>query len=281
MSSRKKSTKKKGAGKKRERYEEEEEERKELDDALLDACAEGSLNDVKKALTNEGFVNAVDEDGRNGLSLACRREDWSVAVLIVKLLLSKRFLPSVPNEDGCNAVHYAATFSSAEVMKLLLEKHASLVLTKSNDGNWTPLGLLCENRFDDEAVPVASLLLDHGANIEQVCGEHDHTPLLLACEKGRADLVSLLLQRGANVKAVTSQRLNVLHCACMNCAFGKEIIPLLVKAGADVNAFDKHGRNALSYAIARSYDFGKEMLKYLPAGSEPSNVFPKVIRLEP
>jgi ankyrin repeat protein len=94
----------------------------------------------------------------------------------------------------------------------------------------------------------------------------------LLVEKGRADLVSLLLQRGANVKAVTSQGLNVLHCACQNGAFGKEIIPLLVKAGADVNAVDKDGRNVLSYAISRSYDFGKEMLKYLPAGSKPSDV---------
>jgi ankyrin repeat protein len=127
------------------------------------------------------------------------------------------------------------------------------------------------------------VLLDHGANIEQACGDYDDTPLLLACWYGRADLVSLLLQRGANVKAVTSQGLSVLHCACQNGAFAKEIIPLLVKAGADVNAVEKFGRNALSYAISRSYDFGKEMLKYLPAGSIAVRCFDfrRVIRLEP
>jgi ankyrin repeat protein len=263
------------ASRKRERDEEEEEERKqkELDDALLAASVKGSLNDVKKALANGGFVNAVDEEGSNGLSLACRRDDWNVAAQIVKLLLNKRFLPSVCDTNGWNAVHYAARYSSAEVMKLLLEKHASLVHTKSNKQNWTPLCLLCNNRFDDEAVRVASLLLDHGAKINQVCGEFDDTPLLLACWKGRADLVSLLLERGANVKAVRSDGLNVLHCACMNGAFGKEIIPLLVKAGADVNAVDKFGKTALTYAITRSYDFGKEMLKYLPSNSTPSRVF--------
>jgi ankyrin repeat protein len=132
--------------------------------------------------------------------------------------------------------------------------------------------LLCNNRFDDEAVRVASLLLDRGANIEQVCGDYDLTPVLLACRNGRADLVSLLLHRGANLKAVTSEGLNVLHCACQNGEFGKEIVPLLVKAGADVNAVDEDEDNVLSYAIARSYDFGKEMLKYLPADSKPSHV---------
>jgi ankyrin repeat protein len=64
-----------------------------------------------------------------------------------------------------------------------------------------------------------------------------------------------------------------LHRACQNGAFGKEIIPLLVKAGADVNAVDKDGGNVLSYAISMGYDFGKEMLKYLPAGSKPSDCF--------
>jgi hypothetical protein len=137
---------------------------------------------------------------------------------------------------------------------------------------WTPLGLICRNRFDDDAVRLASLLLDHGANIEQVCGEDYQTPLLFACGYGRADLVSLLLQRGANVKAVTFGKLNVLHRASQNGAFGKEMIPLLVKAGADVNAVDKFGSNGLSYATSTGYDFGKELLKYLPAGSKPSQI---------
>jgi ankyrin repeat protein len=137
------------ASRKRERDEEEEEERKqkELDDALLAACEKGSLDDVKKALTNGGFVNAVNWFGRNGLSLACRRQDWNVSAQIVKFLLSKRFSAAMVDSQGLNAVHYAAWSSSAEVMKVLLEKHASLVHTKSNEGNWTPLCLLCKHRF--------------------------------------------------------------------------------------------------------------------------------------
>jgi ankyrin repeat protein len=276
MSSRKKSTKKKGAGKKRTRDDNEEEigeeKQKELDDALLAACEKGSLDDVKKAFTKGGSINSVNICGRNGLSFACGRQDWNVAAQIVKCLLSKRLLPSVCDSNGWNAVHIAAKYSSAEVTKLLLENSASLLRSLTND-KWTPLCLLCEKRFDDEAVRVASLLLDHGANIEQVCSEFDHTPLLVACEKGRADLVSLLLERGANVKVVTSQGVNVLLAACMNGTFGKEIIPLLVKAGADVNAMTKDGENVLSYAISMGYEFGKQMLKYLPAGSKPSDIF--------
>ena len=47
------------ASKKREREDEDEEideaKQKELDDAFLDACSEGSLKDVKSALRAGGF----------------------------------------------------------------------------------------------------------------------------------------------------------------------------------------------------------------------------------
>jgi ankyrin repeat protein len=238
---------------------------------LLVACLKGSLDDVKKALANGGSINAVDKHGRNGLSLSCRRQDWNIATQIVTFLLSKRLSAAMADNFGFNAVHNAANFSTAEVMKLLLEKHASLVNILSLH-KWTPLGLLCFGRFDDEAVRVASVLLDHGANIEQACGDFSNTPLLLACGRGRANLVSLLLRRGANLKAVSSVGYSVLHAACNNGAFGKESIPLLVKAGADVNATTKDGDNVLSYAMSNGYEFGKEMLKYLPGGSKPSNV---------
>jgi ankyrin repeat protein len=259
------------ASQKCERDEEEEDERKqkELDDALLAACCKGSLDDVKQALANGGFVNAVDEEGKNGVSLACKRGDWNVAAQIVKFLLGKRFSAAMVDSDGCTALHFAAEYSSAEVTKLLLETNVSLVHATTYEENWTPLCLLCSNRFDDEAVRVASLLLERGANIEQVCGKRDDTPLLLACKNGRADLVSLLLEQGANVHAMRKRK-TALHLACENGAFGKEIIPLLVTAGADVNAVDEDGGNVLSYAIARSYDLGKELLNYLPAGSMPS-----------
>ena len=123
---------KKGMEKKREREEEEEEEvdeawQKQLDDALLSACWRGFLEDVKKALRSGGSINAVNKDGKNGLSLACRRDDWDVAEPIVKFLLSKRCQPLVPDKDAWNAFHFAARFSSAAIMRLLLDASANVI----------------------------------------------------------------------------------------------------------------------------------------------------------
>ena len=148
--------------------------------------------------------------------------------------------------------------------KLLLSKEPHLSRVKTING-WTHLAFVCRYRFDDDAARIAELLLDAGADIEQ----GDWTPLSLACRNGRADLVSLLLQRGANLKAVTEDGLNCLHLACMNGAFGKDIIPLLIKAGADFASKAKDGRDALSVVVGKNYDMAETLLQHLPPGSKP------------
>ncbi len=267
------------SSKKRDREDEDEDDdeeeideakQKELDDAFLDACLKGSLKDVKRTLKAGAFVNAQNDDGDSALNLACLREqeDGREGTLeIVKFLLSKRCSPALVDNGGMNAVHVAAWHESAEVMKLLLSKEPHLSRMKDLD-NRTPLAYVCRYRFDDDAVRITELLLDAGADIEQ--GDNDWTPLLFACRYGRSDLVSFLLQRGANIKAVDSDGHNCLHLACWNGAFGKGIIPLLIKAGVDVAAKTNDGKDALAFALETGYDMTKTLLQYLPKGSKPA-----------
>ena len=72
------------ASKKREREDDDEDEdeeevdqdeQKELDDAFLKACLDGSLKDVKRSLRAGASNNAQDEEGSSALILACLRED--------------------------------------------------------------------------------------------------------------------------------------------------------------------------------------------------------------
>ncbi len=264
------------ASKKREREDEDEDEdeeevdqdeQEELDDAFLNAFLKGSLKDVKRTLRAGAFVNAQDEDGNSALILACLREDQEHTLEIVKFLLSKRCSPSLLDKKGRNAVHFAAKHASPEVMKLLLSKEPHLSRSYDNI-RLTPLGCVCRFRFDDDGVRMAELLLDAGADIEQ--GEDDWTPLLQASRFGRADLVSFLLQRGANIKAVAEDGLNCLHFACLNGAFGKDIIPLLIKAGVDVAAKTNDGDDALTFALETNYDMAETLLLHLPPISKPT-----------
>ena len=263
-----------GACKKREREEEDDEvdeaKQKELDDTFLNACFEGSLDDVKKTLRAGASINAQNKYGSSALTFACLREDEEHILEIVKFLLSKRCSPALVDNNGFNAVHVAAHHASAEVMMLLLFKEPHL--SQSYEKNrWTPLGYICRGRFDDDAIRIAELLLEAGADIEQ--GDNEWTALLQACRYGRADLVSFLLQRGANIKAVTEKGSNCLHLACLNGAFGKYIIPLLVKAGVDVAAKTNDGEDALTCALLTNHDMAKTLLQYLSEESKPSELY--------
>jgi hypothetical protein len=86
---------------------------------------------------------------------------------------------------------------------------------------------------------------------------------LIASRHAHAKLVALLLQSGANVKAVDKDGRNALHLACCNGAFGGEIIPLLVKAGADVLQLDKDGHDAMVTALAVSGERANILFKFL------------------
>ena len=76
------------------------------------------------------------------------------------------------------------------------------------------------------------------------------------------------MQRGANIKAVTEIGENCLHLACWNGAFGKDIIPLLIKAGADATSRTSKGFDVLGIAMQTNYDMAQTLFRHLPPGSK-------------
>jgi ankyrin repeat protein len=144
------------------------------------------------------------------------------------------------------AIHYAALWSSSAVVTLLLE--AKSRVDPRDEDNETPLNLCCGRRSDEEAVKIARVLLDRGAQIEHR-GLLQMTPLLEASISGSAEL---LLSRGADIKAVDEDGDTALALASYNGMHGPAIIPLLVKAGVDVNAVNSDGESALVHGLARN-----------------------------
>jgi ankyrin repeat protein len=129
------------------------------------------------------------------------------------------------------------------------------------------------------SVDQVRLLLDANANIEaRMLPPVLLTPLMLACRCGDASIVSLLLQRGAQVDAVDRQGMTALfHADTVDVAaellqYGADVgartpwlqvslhfaaangnanmIYLLVSAGVEVDAQDSHGRTAAHLAVA-------------------------------
>jgi ankyrin repeat protein len=255
------------------------EEQDALDEQLLSACEDGSLQAVWAALSSGANTTCVDGELSSPLMWACCREDdWAVAEDIVRELLSCGAAVNSCNGDMCMAMHYAACWSSCNVVTLLLE--AKSVVDPRDNYNNTPL-IACGWRSDEEAVKIAHVLLDCGAEIENR-GLLQSTPLLEASISGSAELVELLLSRGADIKAVDEGGNTALPRASNNGMHGPAIIPLLAKAGVDVNALNSDGESALvcgmaqngsiMQALARLHPQGRQLGNFLPAPSSPDPI---------
>ena len=106
---------------------------------------------------------------------------------------------------------------------------------------------------------MVTLLLDRGADIEShpqatvpiTNGEQLPTPLMLAADRVRRDMVALLLARGADVNARDRQGMTPLMYAAGAIDAGVNPVPVieaLLAAKADIDARAANGETALHLA---------------------------------
>jgi hypothetical protein len=86
-----------------------------------------------------------------------------------------------------------------------------------------------------------------GVNVEDVDPERGGTPLLWAAATGQAELIDLLIRRGANVNAVDRDGATALHAAAF---LGHEkAVEVLLQNGAIINASNHRGETPLDGAL--------------------------------
>ena len=131
----------------------------------------------------------------------------------------------------------AAATGQTDRVRALLGADPALVNAYAADG-FFPLALAV---FFGNA-DTAAALLDAGADVNMQSRESMKiAPLHSALAIKRADLVTLLLARGANPNARAETGLTPLHSAAQG--GDTELARLLVDHGADVNARDDRGRS--------------------------------------
>jgi beta-lactamase regulating signal transducer with metallopeptidase domain len=166
-----------------------------LDRALVEAAAEGDINDVRELLDKGGNVNAAVAGDGSPLIVAARGGHLA----LVRLLLERGAdVNQVVRGDG-TALIMAAREGHLEVVRLLLDQGADINLVAEDDEN-----ALIQSSAAGE-MPVTRLLVERGADVNarvfaQGYGRRDgewRTPLAMAIRGGHRAIAEFLRAHGA------------------------------------------------------------------------------------
>lgn len=156
-----------------------------------------------------------------------------------------------------NGLHIAALFGSAQLAQMVLRAR-DMDINLQNDVGQTPLSVACKNG----ALTLVETLLavkdvDVNAGRDTLTG----TALHSAAAFGHPKLVRTLLDRGADIHALTSRLHTPLHTAAE--AGHVRIIELFLHAGSDVQAKTDTGTTALYRSIrSRNLDALLTLLRH-------------------
>ena len=165
----------------------------------------------------------------------------------VKLLLEKGAeVDQVCTDSGVSPLYVAAQNGHLEIVKLLLANHANADLEAIkyiidhyldavsieyvNNSHESMLYKLCQ----DGDLHRVKLILEKGAEVDQVCTDSGVTPLYVAAQNGHLEIVKLLLANHANADFVSTKKgVTPLFIAAQNGHL--EIVKLLLANHANVD----------------------------------------------
>lgn len=213
----------------------------------------GNKNDIRiieYLLKNKADVKVKDNENDTVLFELCRNKD--VDLNLVKKIIKAGAPVNTFRDDTFTPLTYALYNKNIPLVKLLVENGADVNL-KDGDGRW-PLNDACS--IGD--LSLVKLMVSKGASVTVSDDEYKYTPLHLAIRSDSEDslkLVKFLVEKGADVNAVTKSGYTPLIYAGRNWTSGLEIIKYLAGKKADVNAAANDGYNVgMSCAVLLDLD---------------------------
>jgi ankyrin repeat protein len=208
---------------------------------LFEAIQKGNADEVRKLLEKDPGLLAAKRSGVSAVLVAAYHRHPEIARIFV--------------EHGAMLdVFEASALGDVERLRELLAEDSSRANAFAPDG-FTPLGL-ASFFGHPEAV---RLLLENGANPNLASANAQRVaPLHSAVAGGKAEIVRMLLARGADVHARQDLGFTALHGAAVE--GGEEMIRLLLDHGADPAARNVAGKTPADLARERADKRAAEIL---------------------
>ncbi len=228
--------------------------------ALMEACATGQEEVIKLLLDRKADPAITNNIGETATSKAIRSRQYPV----IQLLMERKALQvdgligegivhadpefvegvfqGVPDDVRkkilAELLHLACLSGKTEMVKLFLDRGSD-----PNQNKGLPL-CVCSGP-QGAPVEAVKLLLQSGADPNQWDKE---SALVAASDANRLDVVSLLLEKGANVNAPGDKGQTALMAAASGGSSKDALVKILLDKGADVNVKNKSGQTALVLA---------------------------------
>merc|ERR1712142_1456149 len=194
----------------------------------------------------------TDSNHDTALTLACAGGHEE----LVTLLLSRGADIEHRDKKGFTPLILAATAGHDKVVEILLN-HGADIEAQSDRTDYTPLSLAASGGYTN----IIKLLLAHGAEINSRTGSKlGISPLMLAAMNGHTAAVKLLLDMGSDINAqIETNRNTALTLACFQ---GRhEVVSLLLDRKANVEHRAKTGLTPLMEAASGGYvEVGRVLL---------------------
>ncbi|XP_017781821.1 PREDICTED: ankyrin repeat domain-containing protein 17-like isoform X2 [Nicrophorus vespilloides] len=222
------------------------------DTALTLACAGGHEELVELLIARGSNIEHRDKKGFTPLILAATAGHEKVVEILIKngaeIEAQSERTKDTPLSLACSGGRY-------EVVEILLNKSANK--EHRNVSDYTPLSLAASGGY----VNIIKLLLNHGAEINSRTGSKlGISPLMLAAMNGHTSAVKLLLDMGSDINAqIETNRNTALTLACFQ---GRhEVVSLLLDRKANVEHRAKTGLTPLMEAASGGYvEVGRVLL---------------------
>src|SRR5262245_53888625 len=250
---------------------------------LVDAVKRQDRQAVRALLKQKADVNAAEGDGATALHWASYKDD----IETVELLIRAGATVDAANDLGVTPLSLACANGNAAVV-------AKLLTAKANPNLATPGGvspLMIAARVG--SVPTVNALLAAGANVNASEASRGQTALMWAAAQRHSDVVRMLIDHGADIRArsrVSLLRVNrggpngtdadVSHVDDVEKGGSTALLfaarqgdlesaKLLVAAGADVNTTAPDGYSAL--VLASHSGHGALASFLLEHGADPNS----------
>jgi ankyrin repeat protein len=218
-------------------------------DAWIDVALSGSADDLRKLLDAGLSPNAKTAGGTTALMLAARD------VAKVRLLVERGADVNARAATGFTPLMVASRYKgNAEVVRLLLGRGARPNTDEGVAVTYDASAFYMAVMAQD--VEMVRALVDAGARLDRrmkVLGQFALSPAVFATFAGDTPTVEYLLGHGTSPNELDPDEISLLGWAVIDNR--ADVVRVLLAKGADVNHVDSYGMTPLLYAA--SIDFGE------------------------